>query len=129
MSATTQTGEATRPITNGNGHATRKARGPNKAKAKAKAKAPATAAPMQTAAGVTAAAAQPTARITPIPIAGGGSMISWLRDRLNRLDIERQTIQSLIAAAGPQRMATPGTTRKAPKKRRAKRQQTMKQAA
>lgn len=126
MSASTQTDPGrTTPITNGNGHTARKTRGPNKAKAKAKAAAPAPQAAQ------TAVIAGPTApRVTPIPITGGGSMISvaYLRDRLAKLEIERQTLQSLIAAAGPQRVAGPGAPRKSTKKK-AKRKSPMKQAA
>lgn len=132
MSASTQASETNR--TNGNGHSQRKPRSAasiaaQKATAAKNLAAKKAAAPVQRGQTPASVAAPPVPGVTPIPIAAGGpSMISltYLRDRLTRLEIERQTIQSLISAAGSQRVAAP---RKAMKKRRAKRLPPMKQAA
>lgn len=137
MSASTQTGEATQTRTNGNGHVTRgtrKARGPNKAKAKAKA--PAAGMPQGATQGVTGAAAQTAtapivARIGPtaIPVTGGMLSVAYLRDRLTRLDIERQVIQSLISAAPARTAISAAAPRKAKTKRAKRKAAPVRQAA
>jgi hypothetical protein len=127
MSASMQTGEATRPTPNGNGHAKAKPGRKPGVKAAAKTAAPPLSQGIAEAAPIGKSEATIVGRIGPAVAMAypPGSIASQLFTRQQELEIELRVVRSMIAQFAPRR---PAATRKS-KSKKAARRAAVKQAA